>query len=429
MKKSLLGLLLLLGMGLSAHATTWSVAPNGKDTNACTSSAPCLSFNRAYTVASGGDTVSVLSGNYGSQNLSAAAKTSPVIFQSSATSPCGSLCPVTLAGLSFGSSFATVQNISVSGDCGALPANLANSPATVTHNSFLGGSCRTWFIVGQDILVRDSSVGPYNACTGGGPEDGVDIWQNNSGVASTRITFDHDTIHDISDNGNECGSGKHVDGMQILAGHFITVTRSTFYNNATSDIIARPFNDTLDNLDIENNYLEEVVSPGAALNLGNSTDKISGTNKVWYNRIESASVIFGQGGTVSMIGNIMATGSCQTGGTFDHNVFDPSWSASCGTNARKATPQFVGPTPSPSVGNGIVPNYALKSTDTIAKDFGSPTSFPATDIVGTARPQGSAPDAGAFEVPSGSPPPPPPPSSPGISISSAIKFFGRIFLH
>lgn len=399
MKKLLLGLALFIGTFASAQTTRFvaTAANGGNDANACTSGSPCLTFNRAFTVAASGDIVSVGNGSYAAQTISGTGKTSAVTFQSSAGAACGISCPVTLAGFTFNSSWATIVNMTVTGDCGALPANLANSPTTVTHNSFIGGSCRTWFIVGQDILVRDSNVGPYNSCTGGGPEDGVDIWQNNPGVASTRVTFDHDVIHDISDNGNECGSGKHVDGMQILAGHFITVTRTTFYNNATSDIIARPFNDTLDNIDIENNYMQEVVTPGAALNLGNSTDTISGTNKVWYNRIESVSVIFSSG-TVSMKGNIFATGSCQTGGVYDHNVFDPSFSAVCGTNGVKGTPQFVGPTPSPSFGNGIVPNYAIKSTDTLAKDHGDPANFPATDIVGTTRPQGGTPDIGAFEV-------------------------------
>lgn len=392
-------------------STTWFVATaggGGSDSNNCaTSGTPCLTFNHAYSVASAGDFVSVANGTYGAQTISATAKASAVTFFSATSgSPgsCGrvfqSACPVTVASIDVQTSFVTIQNVNSTGPCTAAPANLANSPTTVTHNTFTGVSCEGWFIVGQDILVNMSNTGPYDACTQDAAEDGVDIWQNNSGVASTRITFDQDDIHDVSDHGNECGTGTHIDGMQILAGHFITVTRSRFWNNATSDIIARPFNDTLDNLDFENNYMQEVVTPGAALNLGSSGDSIGGTNKVWYNRIESASVVFGTG-TVGIKGNILATGSCQTGGVYDHNVFNPSFSATCGTNGKKAAPSFVGPTPAPAFNNGIVPNYALQSGDTVAKDWGDPSNFPATDIVGTARPQGSAPDAGAFEIPSG----------------------------
>jgi hypothetical protein len=43
--------------------------------------------------------------------------------------------------------------------------------------------------------------------------------------------------------------------------------------------------------------------------------------------------------------------------------------------------------------------YHLSSSDTCAKGRGNPSSYPATDIDGEARPQGgSVPDAGADEV-------------------------------
>lgn len=383
---------LILAIGISASASTLSVTRTGSDSNACTAAAPCASFNRAFAVAAGGDVVQVGAGSYPSQSISGTAKGSTVTFQpvTGAT--------VTLSGLSVSTSFVEVDNMAATGGCDSEPAGGGN-PSAATHNTFKNLACQSWFIVGQDILVSGGSVGPYDACSGSGPEDGVDIWQN-SNVASSRITFDGVKIHDITDHGNECSgtsrSGSHVDCMQILAGHFITVRRSQFYNCPTSDIIARPFQDTLNDIIIENNFMEEVVSPGAALNLGNSTDKISGTNIVRYNVIQSASVIFGQGGTVDIYGNIIATGSCQAGTTFEHNVFNPSWSASCGTGAKKAAPSYVGPNPSPAYLTGAVPNYRLTASDTVAKDAGDPR-FPSTDIDGNPRPVGAAADAGAFE--------------------------------
>ena len=387
----------LLGFGvlcaaIPAGANTLYVTKTGSDSNSCTQISPCATFNRAFAVAAGGDTVQVAGGSYSAQNISGSAKSSTVTFQPVAGAT------VTLGGLSVQTSFVEVDNMTSTGGCDSEPADGGN-PSAATHNTFRGMSCQTWFIIGQDILVKGGNVGPYDACTGNGPEDGVDIWQA-SGIGSTRITFDGVTIHDISDHGNECAgtsrSGSHVDCMQILAGHFITVRNSQFYNCPTSDIIARPYQDTLNDITIENNFMQEVVTPGAALNLGNSTDKISGTNVVRYNVIQSASVIFGQGGTVDIYGNILATGSCQAGTTFEHNVFSPSWSASCGTAAKKGNPSFVGPTPGPAYLNGIVPNFRLAAGDTVAKDAGDPR-FPATDIDGNARPQGPAADAGAFE--------------------------------
>jgi len=384
----------LLCAAIPAGANTLYVATTGSDSNPCTQVSPCATFNRAQAVAAGGDTVLVASGSYASQTISGSAKSSTVKFQpvTGAT--------VTLSGLSVQTSFVEVDDMISTGGCDTEPAN-GGSSSTATHNTFRNMSCRTWFIIGQDILVSGGSVGPYDACSGSGTEDGVDIWQSGSGIASTRITFDGVSIHDITDHGNQCAgtsrSGSHVDCMQILAGHFITVRNSQFYNCPTSDIIARPYQDTLNDITIENNFMQEVVTPGAALNLGNSADRISGTNVVRYNVIQSTSVIFGQGGTVDLYGNILATGACQAGTTFERNVFSPSWSATCGTGAKKANPLYVGPTPSPAYLNGIVPNYRLAATDTVAMDAGDPTRFPAIDIDGHARPQGAGPDAGASE--------------------------------
>ncbi len=382
----------VLFAAIPAVANTLYVAKTGNDSSPCTQSSPCATFNRAFEVAAGGDTVQVADGSYAAQHISGSAKASAVKFQpvEGAT--------VTLGGLSVQTSFVEVHNMTSTGGCDTEPAN-GGHPSTATHNTFVNMSCQSWFIVGQDILVSGGNVGPYDACSGNGPEDGVDIWQN-SGVGSTRITFEGVTIHDITDHGNECAgtsrSGSHVDCMQILAGHFITVRRSRFYNCPTSDIIARPFQDTLNDITIENNVMQEVVTPGAALNLGNSTDSITGNNVVRYNLIQSASVIFGQGGNVDIYGNIIATGSCQAGSRFENNIFSPSWSATCGSGAKKANPTFVGPTPAPVYLNGIVPNYHLAATDTVAKDAGDPR-FPAVDLDGNPRPQGAAADAGAFE--------------------------------
>jgi hypothetical protein len=386
-------ILVVLGAAVPAGANTLYVAKTGSDSNSCSQVSPCASFNRAFSVAAGGDTVQVAAGSYSSQEISGSAKSSTVTFKPVTVGT------VTLSGLTVQTSFVEVDDMTSTGGCDNEPANGGN-PSAATHNTFKNISCQSWFIVGQDILVSGGNVGPYDSCSGNGPEDGVDIWQN-SGIGSSRVTFDGVTIHDITDHGNECAgtsrSGSHVDCMQILAGHSITVRRSQFYNCPTSDIIARPYQDTLNDITIENNFMQEVVSPGAALNLGNSTDAIGGTNVVRYNVIQSASVIFGQGGTVDIYGNIMATGSCQAGTTFEHNVFSPSWSSSCGSGAKKANPSFIGPTPGPAYLNGVVPNFRLNASDTVAKDAGD-SRFPATDIDGNPRPQGAGADAGAFEI-------------------------------
>jgi hypothetical protein len=99
---------------------------------------------------------------------------------------------------------------------------------------------------------------------------------------------------------------------------------------------------------------------------------------------------------MTILGNILSTGSCQSG-TYSYNVF-LTGSATCGTNYKTGNPSFVGPTPIPSFDNGIVPNYRLATGDTVAKDSGSVANFPTTDIDGNLRYTGAAPDAGAFEL-------------------------------
>src|SRR5262245_60369687 len=62
-----------------------AVAPNGSDTNPCTATAPCASFNRAYQVAQPGQTVQMVGGKYPAQkiqtNAAKASASANVIFQ------------------------------------------------------------------------------------------------------------------------------------------------------------------------------------------------------------------------------------------------------------------------------------------------------------------------------------------------------------
>src|SRR3989338_8342564 len=389
-----------------AAGVTFYVATNGSDNNSCTStSSPCASLNGAYQKSAAGDTVEVAGGSYSGQNLSKLSKgTSGVVLRPAAGAN------VTLSSLSVGAVYVEVQGMNVNGGVyisGSLPAD-------VHHVTLRDITAKSIFIVAEDILVKGGSYGGIDGCTYD-QEDVVQIWQNPDSAgnyhASSRITFDGVRIHDITDHNNTCsdvsgsGNGRHVDCMQILAGHYITVRNSIFYNCATSDIIARPFRDTLDNLLFENNWFQDVMHPGAALNLGASGDTFGGTNIVRNNYIGSTGPTCQPAGCLKYYGNIMSIGSCSAGVTFDGNVFEQSWSATCGTKAKKSQPSFVGPTPSPSYLSGVVPNYHLAANDTVAVDAGSLTSYPATDIDGQTRYAGSAPDAGADERGATTPPP------------------------
>ena len=77
--------------------------------------------------------------------------------------------------------------------------------------------------------------------------------------------------------------------------------------------------------------------------------------------------------------------SCAEGVSYRMNV----WSAAaCGPGDLRADPGFID-----------APGFDLRlSGSSPAIDRGDPAAYPATDIHGTARPLGGAPDAGAVEA-------------------------------
>ena len=99
--------------------------------------------------------------------------------------------------------------------------------------------------------------------------------------------------------------------------------------------------------------------------------------------------------TVIIRNNIISGSACNFGGsgdTYTNNVFTSS--GSCGANARRCTPRFVGATSSRTQAG----NFHLAPEDTCAKGAADQSAHPATDIDGQARPQGSAVDAGVDEI-------------------------------
>jgi hypothetical protein len=313
-----------------------------------------------------------------------------------------------------GSAFLTVENVSTSG--GVFVAAQNGTSVTTVHNIvFHNVSSHSAYIGATDVSFIGGSIGSYDGC-GAGQEDGIQVWEIPDATGayrgSTRILFDGVKIHDVSDGNGNC-SGRHVDCMQILSGHFITVRNSIFYNCPTSDIISEPNRDGGNDIVLENNFFGPVVHPGASLNLSYPTKTEGGSNRIRNNYIDLA--IVDTKGSWDVSGNIMGMGSCTANGTLVNNVFLPSYSATCGSGAKRGNPSFVGPTPSPAFNSGVIPNYHLAVTDTLARNAGNPASFPATDIDGEARSDGK-PDAGADELGGTAPlpPPPPPPSGPQV---------------
>ncbi len=385
------------------------VAANGNDSTCARNNVtkPCLTLSRAYTVSQAGDVIEISGGTYPDQTIPKLSKGTAIVTFEPASG-----ASVILGSVNIYASYVELRNMASSGRIGINPV-ATDYPSGTNHITLRNMNAESLGIVAEDVLVKGGNFGGFDACDASKPEDIVQIWETSrSGnwYASSRVTIDGAVIHDVTDHNNACSDvpppaqGRHVDCMQILSGHFITVRNSVFYNCATSDIIARPFRVGLDNLLIENNFMQAVMNPGLALNLGDGSDVFGGTNIVRYNTIFGAAGRCSTPGCLQFYGNIINAGYCPTNvnAVFDHNVFisglsNLSSAYLCGTNFKQGNPSFVGPTPSSSYLNGIIPNYHLAANDVVALDSGDPTRYPATDIDGQTRFFGLTPDAGADE--------------------------------
>jgi hypothetical protein len=249
------------------------------------------------------------------------------------------------------------------------------------------------WVVGDNTTIVGGEIGPIDSCATG-MEDGLQIWQRNSN-ASSHVTVDGVYIHDVNDHDNSCSgfpnAGLHDDCVQILAGHYTTIRNSTFYNCPTSNVIARPYLDTLDHLTIENNVLNPERRAGASLSIGSTGDTCANV-AIQYNTAIGASSIFNCSTAMIVRGNIFPAvrgGLCNFEQTpqYSYNVFEVG--PACAATDRVCTPAFVDP---------VTRNFHLAATDTCAKDHGDPANYPAADFDRQQRPLGAAPDVGADEA-------------------------------
>jgi IPT/TIG domain len=444
--KTLLGLTLLFSFAVlpsQAQTQNGNLWVDGKSGNCTRSSSPaaynsasaCKSMQAAQTAASGGDTVVVQNGSYPAQTLASGAKTTTVNYVAQTV---GS---VLLAGLQINIDKVHITGIVGSGtgtNRGGLDIEDLTNTAFTDVVVNCGNNMASWsglgwknvFAAGSHITLQACDFGNWDACDGYNGsgcnansncaiEDATRFWSWGSG---STIQPDSDImlgniIHDVTaPPDGACGSGPgvpHTDALQVYSGGTnITIQGNKFYGNASSAL--QSGGGTLSNWTIQNNYFGateccnnlvwgQATVSGSFIVRNNTNANPNGYLVV--NNIDasgSATIDFSSNLTIATPTVCTAAGSPSGG----YNIFPSSGGATCGSNVKRCNPTFLNGVPSASNGYDI----RISTSDTCAVDAGNPSDYATTDMYGTTRPQGSAPDAGAYELPSGATQKPNPPT-------------------
>jgi len=385
------------------------VATTGNDANACTQSAPCRSFDRAYRVAHSGDTVEVAGGTYADQDLrfdSTKSSSADVVFRPAAGAS------VTMGQLDIGpdrftggASHVTVQDMTLTGDvsipgCGvpdhtACPAD-ASSP-------------------GNDLTFRNLRVkGPYafycascsNVSLIGGTW-GPDTYQCRSGLGSahpeiqsayTQVKRAHGILIDGTtwQNFARCTSADHTECLQVEPADDLTIRNSVFRKcdtivvnlaNDLSNSKSAAGYDAPNNVLIENNVFSAAEDwTGGPTWYALNIRECSNCTIRYNSWLQAPRMPDGETHlNVKFIGNAgpFSSAGCLGGVTFSHNVWQ---GASCSATDRNVA--SLGFTNA-----GALDLRLLAGSPAV--DWGDPASFPAQDADGKTRT--GTPDAGAYE--------------------------------
>ena len=362
------------------------VSPGGSDSGACTQSAPCKSFDRAYHVAKPGDVVVVAPGNYPAQTVTAdSSKRAPsVVFE-----PQGHGA-VRLGGLTVLGSYVEFDDLTIAG-IWYVGVNSSKVPeADQPHDVVLRDVDATnFFITGaSDISVIGGRIGPYvdNAAQVKGCYGCTYVPQH--------ITIDGVTFHDFT----RVTPGIHMECLHVYPAQDMTIRNSLFFNCAIFDLFLSNYGagGDLRDITIENNVFDTPGSRAGPLSKGYYPLSFGGfhrsiTNvRIAYNSLASGSIPgFDSSAAYKNIvieANVgpMSQRFCSSGVTFAYNV----WSdAKCGPTDLTAPSGFVDPA---HADFRLRPNAA-------AIAHGDPDEHPQTDVDGRLRPTRWRADAGAYQ--------------------------------
>jgi hypothetical protein len=252
-----------------------------------------------------------------------------------------------------------------------------------------------------DIRVEGGQIGPW---TSDADAEDTQITLDN-GASCSNVLISHVFFHDM-----QAANGSHTDCLQITAGTNITVSGNRFVRCSSDAIIAKADFGDIVNLVVENNWILDPINTDGSTPYAvgvfddgtSSSPATHGCSSLIRNNSFGASAedaLFvscrplGVGNRV--YGNILGTGTpgndcAEQGADWAYNVWEHG--PVCGAHARLLSPARVGFI-DPSAGDlRLLPTSG-------ARGRGDPDSYPTADIAGRRRPQGTLPDAGAYEVP------------------------------
>jgi hypothetical protein len=354
------------------------MSPSGSDAGPCTRARPCRSFDRAYHAAGAGAIVEVAPGTYQAQTITAdpgKRSGANVIFRPARRGT------VTVKGgeLNIAASHLELRDMTVTELNFPREADDVTVRNVVNHGVWMQGPSNISFLGGE---ISCGFCNYHSHIENGGGDS----------RPPTNILFDGVYFHDW-----HSVAGEHTECLQILGGDTVTIRNSTFKNcgtgngglGATGDLFVGFLGGTgpvTKNILLENNFF--YPSGNAYAIQMSDLENLD----LRYNSIASPIIIFdreGPGTGMDLIGNILGSSAC----TAENNGIPIHWAhnvmqgGTCGSTDKNAAPGYID-----------AANNLHLTAGSAAVNAGDPTSYPALDIDGQARPLGGAPDAGADEA-------------------------------
>jgi hypothetical protein len=368
------------------------VSADGSDSGDCSAQAPCRSFDRAYEVADPGEIVDVAGGSYPGQRIeydSSKTSASDVYFRPVA----GSFVNVAGNIDAYGShvTFMAMQ---------ALDTEIPyDGPAEVSDVTFWGMDARNFTIdSGTQVSVIGGDYGPASSCGGsyGGGNNGIRM--NRPGVMPSDILIWGVDVHDVqSYDLVQC----HIECLIVGAGENITVRGSRFWNCSIFDIFLQPFNGSISDVTLENNWFATPTGPDGSPNSGRAVEFSGGgpwrNLLIRHNSVNTA-INLNDGAAnpqyenARVIGNIAERATaCYSGVTYRYNVWFGGGICDSGSDVSAgAAPPFVHASDHADLDYHLTGGAAVDRVPTAVSDL-------VDDIDGQPRPAGAALEAGSDE--------------------------------